>query len=89
MEEAIGKEAVIRASQDGIDVSPITTQRNVMQVQDGGDDIQNYTSQGRLKISNDNTPLNEAADFYGTAGGIHYQKENPNTMNVSRGSLTS
>jgi hypothetical protein len=41
VEEAIGKEAVIRASQDGIDVSPITTNRNVMQLQDGGDDLQN------------------------------------------------
>ncbi len=87
MEEAIGKEAVIRASQDGIDVSPITTQR--MQVQDGGDDLQNYTSQGRLKISHDGTPLNEVTDFYGTTGGNQYQKENPNTMNVSRGSHTS
>ena len=60
-----------------------------MQMQDGGDDLQNYTSNGRLRISNEATPLNEAVEFYGTATAGHYHKENPNTMNVSRGSNTS
>ena len=58
-------------------------------MQDGGDDIQNYTSNGHLRISNEASPFNEAAEFYGTAVGMQYQKENPNTMNVSRGSVTS
>jgi hypothetical protein len=30
VQEAIGREAVIRASQDGIDMSPITTNRNMI-----------------------------------------------------------
>ena len=32
------------------------------------------------------TAGDNANNFYGTNGGINYHKENPNTLNVSKGS---
>jgi hypothetical protein len=53
------------------------------------EDHLNYNSNGRLRISNSGTPQDMPNDFYATAGGTNYQKENPNTLNVSKGSMSS